>query len=276
VSNTLSDKTLSDFAALTPEIDKEVTLYNGEGGINYFWCARAYGSVVVVTTRKPGRAAKCVSIVDHSTPTRAEYWIRGGAAEREKRVPIIRQAKAEAALLLMITESGTPIEKLLAWSRTGGINVMFDKADYPHWGWMNPLSDTDPQSVEPNRVRLIMKALRRKGDSYFGGLKLARHFIEQIKPGGLADRLIASVIEMVEKNLVPWAYIAGHLGAKVVMANDSRFLAQGLIARHANTNNHGELGFYHAAYTVERLVEIVYNRCVKDAAPDVLDALTLE
>ena len=128
---------------------------------------------------------------------------------------------------------------------------------------------------EEKQVGHIMEVLRKAAGTYFGGIKMVRRFCEQLKPGGLADQVVAGVIETVEKNLVPWAYIAGAMSEKVMMSHKPRELAVKLIRRHTYRGG-DDLGFYPAETTVESLVARVYSNAVEDVKPDVLDALTLE
>jgi hypothetical protein len=273
VEDVTKTKPLADFDALTPEIDKEVSLYDGEGEIRCFWRARQFGSFVIVETRKPGKAAKLVSIEDRGRDYAAESWIEEAVKDRENRVPVIRKEKAEAKLAALIKASNVDMWALLAWSRTGMMQVLFkDHAEimedhFKYWDIK--------EKPESEHIAAIASQLRHQGGSYFGGLKLARRFIDQLKPGGLADKTVAGVIEMVEKHLVPWAYIAGAMGEPVMKAQKPRELAIGLIERHTHRPC-SDMGFFPDGTTAEALIERVYSNAVEDVKPGILDALTLE
>ena len=271
-SKIITDKTMADFETQTPSIDKEVPVYDAEGDIKHFWCGKVYGSVTVTWTRKPGKAPKGIEILGHDQEFYADNYVNSTADERAKRVPIIRKEKAEAKLLKLIQESGTAIERLLSWSKHGSACVLFDtveeiRKDHRLWDLMQ----NGPQDKQ---LASIMEMLRKKGDSYFGGLRLVNHFINQIKPGGMADQLVAGVIEAVEKDLIPWPYVAGHLNEDVMLSNDKKALAIKLLMKHASPH-WDDLGFYKPEQTVEGLVGRIKNK-FNGVKPDVLDALTLE
>ena len=265
-------RTVESLEVNTPEIDREVTLYNSDGDIRVFWRVRQFGTIVLVETRKPGKKPKVVSMVDYERVYSAEAWAESAIKDREKRVPVIRKEKAEAKLRQIIADSKTDILKLVCWSRNGSGNYMFKTReeifeDHKHWDLL--------KAEEPEQVKVIIEALRHKGGSYFGGLKLLRHFNEQLKPGGLADQLVDGTIDLIEKNLIPWAYVAGHLRAPVMLSNEKRRLAVQIVNRHTDVS-HEDLGFYKEGTTVASLVETIYSRFVEDVKPSVLDALTLE
>lgn len=267
----ITDKKLADFENLTPDQQKEVSIYNSEGDVAKFWFARRFNSVVVVTQRAPGKTEKLVGITDYERDYSAEAWIDREAEARAKRVPIIRKEKADAKLKKLIEESKTELVRLTAWSIHGSGSFHFDSPDEIR---KDKSSYEIMKASEAEQISAIMEMLRRKGDSYFGGLKLARRFIEQLRPGGMADRIVEQTMEALEKWLIPWAYVAGHLGQPVMMANKPRELTIKLIERHANPR-HDDLGFYPEEATVDGVVERVVNH-FDDVKPEVLDALTLE
>jgi hypothetical protein len=210
-------------------------------------------------------------MVDYERVYSAEAWVEAAIKDREKRVPVIRKEKAEAKLRQIIADSKTDILKLVCWSHGSG-NYMFKTREeifetHKHWDHL--------KAEEPEQVKVIIEALRHEGGSYFGGLKLLRHFNEQLKPGGLADQLIDATIDLIEKNLIPWAYVAGHLRAPVMLANEKRKLAVQIVNRHTDVSQE-DLGFYKEGTTVASLIEIIYSRFVEDVKPSVLDALTLD
>jgi len=264
---------LEDFDTYTPEIDKEVSLYDGEGEIRCFFRVRQCGTIVIMETRKPGKASKLVSMMDYEMVYSAETVAETAIKDREKRVPVIRKEKAEAKLLSLIKTSNTDIIKLLAWSKNGRNNVLFETREETikdHY-----VGEEEQALPETEMAERIMSQLRHHGDSFFGGLKLARRFIEQLRPGGLADKTIEGVIASVEQNLVPWAYVAGALGQPVMMSQNKRELAVRLIERHTSRSN-DDMGFYPEGTTAQALIERVYSSAIEDVKPGVLDALTLE
>jgi hypothetical protein len=266
-------KSLADLEATTPEIDKEVSLYDSDGEIRVFWRARQFGTLVVVETRKPGKKPKLISIIDYGKDYSAEAWVEKAVKDREKRVPIIRKERAEAKIRQLIADTNTEILKLVAWSRNGSGNYLFsDRAglleDHQHWTLIQ-------SGTEQEHITAIADMLRRKGGSYFGGIKLLRQYIEQIKPGGLADQTVQLTIEMIEKNLIPWPYVAGHLREPVMLSNEPRKLAVMIINKHTDLR-HEDLGFYKEGTTAQSLVDVIYRQFVEDVKPSVLDALTLD
>jgi hypothetical protein len=275
VPATVTDKTLEDFAAQTPSKEREVTVYDAEGEVKHYWNGKQYGPIAVITTRKPGKLPKLEQIFkwDLYGESSAGTYIEATALEREKRVPVLRKEKAEVKLLRLIQETKTDLIKFLAWSKYAN-NVMFQtRADildnYHHF------LGVETKGTEGEQISTIMEKLRKEGGSYFGGLKLARRFIEQLRPGGLADQVLQGVMDMVEKNLVPWPYVAGYLRKPVMKSNNPRELAVALIEQHTHIPR-SDLGFYPEGTTVDHLVDQVYRCFVADVKPDVLDALTLE
>lgn len=278
MTTVVTDKTLADFETKTSVWDKEVPIYDAEGEIKHFWRGQVFeGGYAVITTRQPGKHPKLVEITHHSTnygqtaEENAENDLDRTAKEREKRVPVLRKDKAEAKLLKLIQDSGTNLNKFAAWSYASGCVMFFTPEQIQEEFGDYEVMKGDDQK----KLSCIMERLRKEGDSYFGGLKLARLFIEQIKPGGLADQLIAGVRDMVEQNLVPWPYVAGYLRRPVMESNDPRELAVRLIDKHADVRNDG-MGHYKEGTTVEGLLKMIYSRFIKDIKPDVLDALTLD
>jgi hypothetical protein len=264
---------VEEFDTYTAEIDKEVTLYDGEGEVRAFFRVRQCGTIVIMETRKPGKASKLVSMDDYERTYSAEVVATSAITDREKRVPVIRKEKAEAKLLSLIKAANADIVKLLAWSKNGSNNVLFDTREQTmkdHYIGQDELALPETEMAER-----IMSQLRHQGDSYFGGLKLVRRFIDQIKPGGLADQTIEGVIASVEQNLVPWAYVAGALAEPVMMSQNKRDLAVKLIERHTHRSS-DDMGFFPEGVTAKSLIDRVYSNAIEDVKPGVLDALTLE
>lgn len=272
------ERTLADFADKEPDLDKEVTIYDAEGDVKHFWRGRAFGSFAVFTVRKPGKPEKLLSIESSSCSRSddASYYakrlVESAADEKVKRVPIIRKEKAYAKLTKLIEESKTDVYKFLCWSKYANRCVMFDTKEelHDHFGSWDKLSAPQDQQIV-----VIMESLRKIGDNYFNGLKMARSYIEQLKPGGLADQTLNGVIEMVEKNLIPWPYVAGHLKKPVMDSQKKEFLAGALIEKYTHLPSDGH-GFYPDNTTGESLVNQVFARFARDIKPDVLDALTLD
>lgn len=273
----ITDKTLADFAEQTATYDKEVPVYDAEGEIKHFWRGQVFeGGYAVTTIRKPGKHPKLVEIrrfdgnATYSGAYYAEANLKITAEEREKRVPVIRIEKAKVKLRQMIQESGTNLNRFTGWSwRSGCVLYTTEEEVLKLYGHSEAFKDDD------KKLEAILARLRKEGDSYFGGLKLAKRYIEQLKPGGLADQTLAGVIDVVEKHLVPWAYVAGYLRRPVMECQSPRELAVRLIDKHADVPTGGD-GFYPEGSTAEGLVKRVYENFVEDIKPDVLDALTLE
>lgn len=271
------EKTLADFADKVPDHDQEVVIYDAEGDVKHYWRGRVYGGFAVFTVRKPGKAEKLLSIEEPSCSRHddiayyAKRMVEVAAEEKAKRTPIIRKEKAYAKLKKLIEESKTDLRRFVCWAKYANNCVLFDtpeEIESRHGSW-DMLSKT-----EDEQVAFVMEACRKIGDNYFKGLIFARKYIDQLKPGGLGEQTLNGVIEMVEKSLVPWPYVAGYLRKKVMDSQKPALLAGALIEKHTHIPSDGH-GFYADGTTAEGLVKQVAG-AFRDVKPDVLDALTLD